>query len=64
MTDQLFTMLLTKLATTVLVLALSSCAHSMKVDPVEIKPIHMTVDVNVNTNGGPESPSPLARPAH
>lgn len=52
MKDKLYDLALAALSAAGLALALSACAahHTMKVAPVEIKPIHMTVDVNVKND--------------
>ena len=52
MKDTLYNLAFAALGAAGLALALSACGgrHTMKVDPVEIKPIHMTVDVHVKTD--------------
>ena len=39
-----------------LVLAATACG-TLKVDPVTVQPIHITVDVNVHDHRGPAGPS-------
>jgi hypothetical protein len=33
-------------------LFLCSCVTNLKVEPVKVEPIHMTIDVNVHNNAG------------
>ena len=39
-------------------LVLVGCAGKLKVDPVKIEPIHMTIDVNVHDDESPKNPDP------
>lgn len=39
-----------------MLLVLVACAGSLKVDPVKIEPIHMTIDVNVHDAAARKNP--------
>ena len=45
----------------VLAISLGACAGSLKVEPVQVQPIHVTVDVNLKDTSAPATtPTPAA----
>ncbi|HVK87050.1 MAG TPA: hypothetical protein VM513_23180 [Kofleriaceae bacterium] len=47
------------LSAVVVAICLSACGGSLKVEPVQVKPIHVTVDVNLKGNDAPATtPAP------
>jgi hypothetical protein len=38
------------------VLTLAACGHTVKVQPITVEPIHMTIDINVH-DGDPAKPA-------
>jgi hypothetical protein len=40
----------------VLAICLSACGGSLKVEPVQVQPIHVTVDVNLKDSGATATP--------
>ncbi|MEO8702132.1 MAG: hypothetical protein ABI867_18965 [Kofleriaceae bacterium] len=43
---------------TLLLLALTACAQRIKIEPVKVEPIHMTIDVNLHDNENPKPGRP------
>jgi hypothetical protein len=39
-------------------LVLSACASRLKVEPVKVEPIHMTIDVNIHDSGPQQAKPP------
>lgn len=41
----------------VLVLSVAACGTALKVEPVQVQPIHVTVDVNLKDADAPAAPA-------
>lgn len=39
-------------------LAATGCGHLVRVEPVQVQPIHVTVDVNIHDDGPAKPPAP------
>jgi hypothetical protein len=46
-----------RLLTAALVISLAACGTALKVEPVQVQPIHVTVDVNLKDADAPAAPA-------